>query len=247
MAISIKGDEKMIPNKQTARLAGLLWFLMCVFGPIAQIIRDKLFVAGDMAATANNIMANEFLFRLGFVSDLTMMIIFVFLPLALYKLLSTVNKNQAMIMVILVMIGTAINMINLLNEFESLHLLSGAAYLSAFTVTQLQAQAMLSYDLYLHGYEIANIFFALWLVPLGLLVYKSEFLPRILGILLVVGGCCLLLNVFVYFLFPGYPIVNTIIIIPQAIAEFSFLAWLLIRGINESEVEVVKVCSANAV
>lgn len=247
MAI-LKGDEKeMMPNKKTARLAGLLWLLMFVAGPIAQIIRDKLFVTGDMAATANNIMANEFLFRLGFVSDLIMLIIFVFLPLALYKLLSTVNKNQAMIMVILAIIGTTINMINLLNEFESLHLLSGAKYLSVFTVTQLQAQAMLSYDLYLHGYEIANIFFALWLVPLGLLVYKSEFLPGVLGILLAVGGCSLLLNVFVHFLFPGYPIVNTILLIPQTIAEFLFLAWLLIKGINESEVKAVKICSDNAV
>ena len=246
MAISIKGDEKMIPDKKTARWAGLLWLLMFVFGPVAQIIRDKLFVTGDMAATANNIMANEFLFRLGFVSDLIMMTIFVFLPLVLYKLLSTVNKNQAMIMVILAIIGTTINMMNLLNEFAALHLLSGAEYLNVFNVTQLQAQAMLSYDLYLHGYEIANIFFALWLVPLGLLVYKSEFIPGYLGILLVVGGCCLLLNVFVYFLFPGYPMVNTIIIIPQTIAEFLFLGWLLIRGINEAEVKVVKICADNA-
>ncbi len=248
MEIFIKGDEKeMIPNQKTARLAGLLLLLMFVFGPIAQIIRDKLFVPGDMAATANNIMANESLFRLGFVSDLIMMTIFVFLPLALYKLLSTVNKNQAMIMVILAIIGTGINMINLLNEFESLHLLSGAEYLSVFTVTQLQAQAMLSYDLYLHGYEIANIFFALWLVPLGLLVYKSEFLPRFLGILLVVGGCSLLLNVFVHFLFPGYTTVSTILLIPQTIAEFIFLGWMLIKGINESEVKAVKICSDNAV
>jgi len=222
----------MIPNKKTARLAGLLWLLMFVAGPIAQIIRDKLFVPGDMAATANNIMANEFLFRLGFVSDLIMMIIFVLLPLALYKLLSSINQNQALSMVILAIIGTAINIINLLNEFESLHLLSGAAYLSVFTVTQLQAQAMLSYDLYLHGYEIANVFFALWLVPLGLLVYKSEFLPRFLGILLVVGGCSLLLNVFVHFLFPSYPVINTILLIPQTIAEVLSMGWLLVKGIK---------------
>lgn len=248
MDISIKGDEReMIPNQRTARLAGLLWLLMFAFGPVAQIVRDKLFVTGDMAATANNIIANDFLFRVGFVSDLIMMLIFVFLPLVLYKLLSTVNKNQAMIMVVLAIIGAAINMMNLLNEFESLQLLSGAGYLSVFSVSQLQAQALLSYDLYLHGYEIANIFFALWLVPLGLLVYKSEFLPGILGILLVVGGCCLLLNVFVHFLFPGYPTVDTILLIPQTIAEFIFLGWLLIKGINESEVKVVKICSDNAV
>ena len=224
-------------NKKTARLAGFLWLLMFIFGPIAQIVRSKLFVTGDIEVTAHNIMANEFLFRLGFVSDLIMMVIFLLLPLVLYKLLNMVDKNLSMLMVIFVIVSVPINMLNLLNEFSSLHLLSGAEYLSVFGTGQLKAQAMLSYDLYLHGYEIANIFFALWLVPLGLLVYKSGFLPRVLGILLVVGGCGLFLNVFIHFLFPGYEIVNTILLIPQTIAEFSFTLWILIKGINESKVK----------
>ncbi len=228
----------MLPSKKTARLAGFLWLLMFVFGPIAQIIRDKLFIASDMEATAHNIRANDFIFRIGFVSDLIMMIIFVLLPLVLYKLLSEVNKNLSIIMVIFVMLGTSINMINLLNEFAALHLLSGAEYLSVFTDAQLQAKAMLSYDLYLHGYEIANIFFALWLVPLGLLVYKSEFLPKVLGILLIIGGSGLLINVFVHFLFPSYMIVNIILLVPQTLAEILFTLWILIRGINESKVKV---------
>lgn len=227
----------MIPNKKTARLAGFLWLLMFLFGPAAQIIRDRLFISGDTAATAGNIMANDFLFRLGFASDLMMMIIYVLLPLTLYKLLCTVNKNLAIIMVIFVILGTSINMINLLNEFASLQLLSGAKYLGVFEMAQLQAQSMLSYDLYLHGYEIANIFFGLWLVPLGLLVCKSGYIPRILGILLIIGGCGLFVNVFIHFLFPGYGIVSTILLIPQTLSEFLFLAWLLIRGINESKVK----------
>lgn len=228
----------MIPSKKAARLAGFLWLLMFVFGPIAQIVRDKLFIAGDMGATANNINANEFLFRIGFVSDLIMMIVYVLLPLALYKLFSEVNKNLSIIMVIFVMLGTSINMINLLNEFSALHMLSGTGYLSAFTDAQLQAKAMLSYDLYLHGYEIANIYFGLWLIPLGLLVYKSGFLPKVLGILLIVGGSGLLMNVFVHFLFPSCLIINTILLIPQIIAEILFMLWILIRGINESKVRL---------
>lgn len=228
----------MLPSKKTARLAGFLWLLMFVFGPIAQIIRDKLFIATDMEATAHNIRANEFLFRIGFVSDLIMMIIFVLLPLVLYKLLSEVNKNLSFIMVIFVMLGTSINMINLLNEFAALHLLSGAEHLSVFTDAQLQAKAMLSYDLYLNGYEIANIFFGLWLIPLGLLVYKSEFLPKVLGILLIIGGSGLLINVFVHFLFPSYMIVNIILLVPQTLAEILFTLWILIRGINQSKVRL---------
>jgi hypothetical protein len=226
----------MSTNKKTARLAGLLWLFMFIFGPIAQIVRSKIFVIGDIEATANNILANEFLFRLGFVSDLIMMVIFLLLPLVLYKLLNTVDKNLSILMVIFVIVSIPINMLNLLNEFSSLHLLSGADYLSVFEIRQIKAQAMLSYDLYLHGYEIANIFFALWLVPLGILVYRSGFLPGVLGILLVVGGCGLLLEVFIHFLFPNCVIVNTILLIPHTIAEFSFLIWILVKGVNESKV-----------
>lgn len=228
----------MKPSKKTARLAGFLWMLMFVFGPIAQIIRDRIFIVSDMGATAHNIRANELLFRIGFVNDLIMMVIFVLLPLVLYKLLSEVNKDLAILMVIFVVLGTSINMINLLNEFTALHLFSGAEYLSAFTDAQLQAKAMLSYDLYLHGYEIANIFFGLWLVPLGLLVYKSEFLPKVLGILLIVGGSGLVVGVMVHFLLPRYMIVNIILLIPQTIAEILFTLWILIRGINEAKVRV---------
>lgn len=99
---------------------------------------------------------------------------------------------------------------------------------------------MLSYDLYLNGYKIANVFFGLWLVPLGLLVYKSVFIPKILGMLLVAGGCSLFLEVLIYFLLPGYEAVNTFLLIPQTFSEFAFLIWLLIKGINESKVTAVK-------
>jgi len=233
---------EMRVNNKTARLAGFLWLLMFIFGPIAQIVRSKLFVPGDMEATAGNIMANEFLFRVGFVSDLIMLVIFLLLPLVLYKLLNGVDKNLASLMVIFVVVSVPIGMLNLLNEFTALHLLSGADYLSVFDSVQLKAQAMLAYDLYLNGYEIANIFFALWLIPLGILVYKSGFLPKILGLLLVVGGCGLFVEVLIYFLFPGYEIVNTILIVPQTIAEFVFILWILIKGIKESTVKSGDLC-----
>jgi len=232
-------EMKMGTNKKTARLAGFLWLLMFIFGPIAQVVRSKLFVTGDIEVTAHNIMTNELLFRFGFVSDLLMMVIFLLLPIVLYKLLSSVDKSLSILMVIFVIVSVPLNMLNLLNEYAALHLLSGADYLSIFETVQLKAQAMLYYDLYLHGYEIANIFFALWLIPLGILVYKSGFLPKVLGILLVVGGCGLFAEVITYFLFPGYEIVNTILIIPQTIAESAFLLWILIRGINESKVKAV--------
>lgn len=224
-------------NKRTARLAGLVWLLMCICGPVAQVIRSKIFVTGDAAATAQNLMSNGFLFRLGFVSDLMMMLLFLLLPLVLYKLFHRVDKSLSLLMVVFVMVGVPINMLNLLNEFAAFHLLSGAEYLTPVGAGRLMAEAMLSYDLYLHGYEIANVFFALWLVPLGLLVRKSGFLPKILGSLLVVGGFSLFLEVFIYFLLPGYEMVNAILLIPQTLSEFAFLIWILVKGIDESKVK----------
>jgi hypothetical protein len=224
-------------NKRTARLAGLIWLLMFITGPVAQIIRSKLFVTGNIDATARNIMANEFLFRLGFVSDLLMMILFLLLPLVLYKLFYRVDINLSTLMVVLVIVSVPINMSNLLNEFAALHLLSGVEYLNAFGSNQLMANAMLSYDLYLHGYEIANVFFALWLIPLGLLVQKSVFLPKALGLFLVAGGFNLFLEVFIHFLFPGFDTLKTILLIPQTLSEFAFLIWILFRGINETKVQ----------
>lgn len=230
----------MIPNKKTARLAGFFYLLMLIFGGFAEIIRQKIYVAGDITATADNIMANEFLCRLAFISDIIMMTSFVLLPLVLYKLLVSVNKNMAVLMVIFVIVSVPLNMINLLNEYASLHMLSGENYLSVFEANQLQAQAMLYHDLYLHGYEIANIFFGLWLIPFGYLVCKSGFLPRALGVLLVTGGCGLFINVFVHFLLPDLTIINTILLIPGTIAEIGCILWLLIMGINQSKVKVAK-------
>jgi hypothetical protein len=230
----------MIPNKKTARLAGSLWLLMIVFGLFAQVgVRDTIIVLGDAVATTNNIAAHAFLFRLGFVSDLAMMICYLLTPLAFFKLLSAVNKNLSILTVIFGLMGTAIGMLNLLNEFAALHVLSGIEYLNAFDTRQLQAQAMLFLDLYEHGYIIADIFFALWVFPLGILVYKSGFLPRIFGILFVAETITSLLSVVIHFLYPNR-VLETNLLLLGAIAEFSFTFWLLIRGINESKVNAAK-------
>lgn len=229
---------------QTKRLQdwqAFFYLLMLIFGGGSEIIHQSIFVTGDMAATAKNIMENEFLYRLAFMGGLIMMTSFTVLPLVLYKLLGSVDKNMAMLMVVFVLVSVPINMINLLNDYASIHLLSSAEYLSAFEASQLQAQAILYHDFYLHGYEIASIFFGLWLIPFGILVYKSGFLPRALGVLLVVGGCGLFLNVFVHFLLPGIQTVSIILLIPGTIAEVGAIFWLLIRGINESKVQLVSI------
>ena len=212
-----------------ARVYGLLYLVH--FGSFFNLgfVRQSLIVPGDAAATVNNIMASESLFRLGIVSDLIAQTVFIFLVLILYKLLKPVNKNLALLMVILALVGIPIAMLNLLSHSAALLLLSGASYLTVFTADQLQALVMLFLELQTHGVSIANIFWGLWLLPLGYLVFKSGFLPRILGILLIIAGFGYLIDFFTFFLFPNF---DTTISLFTWWGELLFALWLLIKGVN---------------
>jgi hypothetical protein len=234
----------MEPTKKTARLAGLLWLAMIVFGLYAQLgVRENLIVAGNAAATAANITANSTLFRIGFVSDLVMMVCYLLTPLVFYKLFVTVDKPLSTLTVVFGLVGTAIGMLALLCEFAALQVLSGAAYLSAFNASQLQAQAMFLLDLNDHGYMIAHIFFALWVLPLGILVYRSRFIPRIFGVLFIAESITGILAILIHFLSPNGNL-ETALMCVGALAEFSFTAWLLIKGIKEPAAGIAKLATA---
>lgn len=216
-------------------MAGLLYLLMAVLGLIAELFfRQKLFVAADMASTANNILSNTFLYRIGITSDILMALVYLLTALALYQLLSSVNKNMAGAMVIFTTAGSVLLMFNVLNELAPLYILSGNDYLSAFNTAQLQALAMFFYNLYQHGYMIGQIFFALWVLPLGVLIYKSGFIPKVFGILFVIEAVFGMMAVIVHFLMPNLTI-ETIMMLPMMLAEFSFVLYLLIIGINASK------------
>lgn len=229
----------MIPNKKTARVAGLFFLIMVVSGIAAEILfRQKLFITSDIVTTANNILSNEFLYRAGILSDMLMSLSYLITALVLYKLLSSVNKNMAAIMVVLTTAGSVLLLFNILNELAPLYILTGNDFLSAFTSIQRQSLAMLFYNLYQHGYMIGQIFFSLWVLPLGILIYKSRFMPKILGILFAIETIFGLTTVAVHFLMPNV-ILETILMLPMMIAEFSFMFYLLIIGINESKVKAV--------
>lgn len=215
---------------KTARLAGFLYLVIAVISAFGLIyVPAQLIVAGDAATTAHNIVASESLFRLGFMSNLITFTINVFVAVLLYQLLKPVNKNMAALMVILILVGLGIGMLNELNQFVALLLLSGADYLTAFTTEQLQALASLFLDIYQHGFSIAHIFWGLWLFPLGYLVFKSGFLPKVIGILLLIAGVGYLVDFALFFLLPD---------ITVKVSEFTFvgevvlLLWLLIKGVN---------------
>jgi hypothetical protein len=224
----------MNSRKKTARMAGFLYLMFLVTLIFADdAVRSKLIVFGDSAATANNIMASERLFRIGFMSDLLAAVFFLLSAWALYVLLKPVDKNLALLFVLLILGGVAIQCINMLNQFAALLLLSGADYLKVFQADQLQALAMLFLNLHKNGFIIAQVFYGAWLFPLGYLVFKSGFLPRILGILLMIDCFGVLIWFFQFFLFPGYEVMTYPGLIVSLIAEFSLAFWLLIMGAKD--------------
>jgi len=219
----------MNPQK-TARIAGLLYPIMFPLGMFTMAyVHPKLLVPGDAVTTANNIMAFGSLFRLSIVSALIIQVVNIFVVLVLFKLLKQVNKNLALLMVIFILLGVPIQMFNQLNHSATLILLSGADYLTAFGADQLQALVPLFLDLYDHGIEIAGIFWGLWLFPMGYLVYRSGYLPRILGVLLIIGGFGYLIESVTTFLFPNF---EATIGWFTFWGEILFPLWLLIKGVN---------------
>jgi len=230
----------MDSTKKTARIAGLLYLVNGVTGFFSIIyVPGKLIVSGDTAATANNILASERLFRLGIVSELICAAEFIFLLWVLYRLLSGVNKTHASLMVILGLIFVPIMFVNTLNEIAALTLLRGADFLSVFGQSQREALAMLFLDLHRYGFVVGWIF-GLWLFPFGVLVFKSGFLPRILGVLLIVAGFGYLADSLIPLLLPSYEnMVGRLAGIPLTLGEPAMILWLLIMGAKDQPLAAI--------
>lgn len=225
-----------------ARATGLLYLSTVPLGFFGlQYVPSQLIVPGDAATTARNILASELLFRLGMVSDLIGLFVLLLVALALYQLLKPVNKNMARLMVIFNLLGLPIVMLNELNNVAVLFLVSGAAPLKALTADQVHAQVSLFLHLHANGLSIAEIFWGLWLFPMGYVVFKSGFLPRLLGILLMIGCFGYLLQSFEALLFPNLQ-VN--IVLFTSWGELVFPLWLVIRGINVERREKRALASA---
>jgi hypothetical protein len=223
----------MESQKRTARLAGLIYLLVIVFGITSlMVIRPGVVIPGDAAATAANLAASETLFRAGVASELLMYTGFLLLPLPLYRLLKSVNRDLALLMVLFVIVSVPIAMLNTLNDFAALSLLEDTAYNAAFTPQQVQAQILQFVTLHDLGYLIAQIFFGLWLMPLGYLAFRSGFLPRWLGLILILGGVSQFVNAFVSFLAPGYSNLLLTLLEIFSFSELLFCAWLLVKGVR---------------
>lgn len=226
----------MNTNMKTARMAGLLYLVYIIVHIFADVIgRSKLIVYGDAATTAQNIMASEWQFQIGIMSDLLAAVLFVLTAWTLYVLLQAVDKNLALLFLLLNFGGVAIQCLSDLFLFASPLLLNGADYLKVFQSDQLQALAMASLYLYKNGFMVAQIFYGAWLFPLGYLVFKSGFLPRALGIVLMLHCAFWLMTSLQFFLFPGFDAITFISWPLGFIAEFGLTLWLLIVGIKEQK------------
>ncbi len=224
------------PDKKTALLAGGLYLVLLFGSGFAEITRTTLISNQNAVATAASILANEALFKASFISDLIGQTAFLLLGLTLYRLLSPVSRSHAVVMMAFVAVSVPMAMLNLLNQFAAMHLLSGVGYLQVMAPDQLVAQAMFFLDLRQYGVYITEIFWGLWLFPFGYLVYKSGYYPKTIGILLM-GGCFgYLIEFFARFLLPGYPMITYPGLAVATVAEVAAIVMLLIHGLRKEKV-----------
>lgn len=220
----------MTPMGNPGRFAGLLYVLTSIVGFFAMgYVPAKLIAHGNTAATVNNIAAHEMLFRFGIAGQLISQAAFIFVAFALYKLLAGVNRRLASLMVILIVVSVPIAFVNELNSLAAL--IRGADFLSIIEKPQRDAFAMLFLNLHGRGLVIAELFWGLWLFPLGLLVYRSRFLPRFLGVWLgLAGAAWVIILSLASVVLPQYQSEVYTYTQPAVFGEIAFMLWLLIRA-----------------
>jgi hypothetical protein len=220
--------------KRLARIAGVLYLLNGIFAGFAfGFVIANVYVAGAATTTTGNVVASAGLVRLGVIADLVQATIWVFLALVLYTLLKDVHQGAARTMVALVAVGAAIVCLNDVFQFESVRVATDSSYDAALGSAGSKALVLLLLEMHHYGFLIAQIFFGLWLVPLGYLASKSGMFPKALGVLLVFGGACYLVGMLAAFLIPDVgETINVWVTIPSAIAEISMVPYLLVVGVK---------------
>ena len=236
----------MTSTRNPGRVAGLWYLLLVVIGPLRLIyIPSKLFVHGNAAATANNIAAHERLFRLGIAADLIGAVVLVVLALAFYQLFKGVDQYLAVLVVILGGVMPAlIYFVGVVDDFGALTVVRGADFLSAFDKPQRDALALLFLRLRDHQNTAAEILWGLWLLPLAVLVYRSHFMPRFLGVWLAINGCAYVVLSFTGILLPQYQNKVFLYAQPAFFAEIALMLWLVIKGAKPPALDAAAVSSA---
>lgn len=231
----------MITDKNLARIAGFCYLIVIATGLFSEVfVRQALKVSNDALATSQNIQAHEVLYRWGFVADIINFVVGIPTILILYYFFKRVNKLLVQIALAFVIIQTAIIAVNLLNQISPLLILSNETYLNTFKPNQLASLSLLALNIQAQGYGIGLVFFGFYCLIIGFLIFKSNLLPQILGILYAITGLCYLINSFTMFLSKGFE--NPMFIylaIPIFIGELSLSLWLLIKGIDTSKYKML--------
>ena len=228
-------ESKKNSLKKTARFAGVLYLIWAITGIYGMIyVPSQTVVTGNAVATADKILSNEFVFRTGIINDLFSLTICIFLLFALYKLFKQVNKNQALLMVALFFVTIPVTFIMDGFSIASLMIFKGEV-LQTFELSQRQDLAMLFLKINNYGSLTLEMFWGLWLLPFGYLAYKSGFIPRLIGIFLILNGIAYIIPSFVSLLFPGYHTVFSQFAMPFLIlGEISITLWLLVKGVKNN-------------
>jgi hypothetical protein len=223
----------MNTRKNEARVAGVLYAVLVVIGIFGLMYIPSVFIVrGDAAATAKNIMASELLYRVGVTADLAGNILFIFVVLALYQLLKEVNRRHATLMMVLALVSVPLALVNTVLMAAPLVMLSGADFLAPFDQSQLEALAYAFLRLRTQGIIVASVFWGLWLLPFGLLVYRSGFIPKIFGVLLWIAGAGYIADCLISLLAPGTTAVSSVLRVLEA-GELGIVLWLLIKGARD--------------
>ncbi len=226
----------MASQKALARIAGSLYLVLAICGGFSELyVRASVKVPGDPAATAQNIADSATLFAVGLGTDLVNITCFLLAGLALYALLGRVNRIAAISMLAFNAVCVAIMSLNMLNHAAALTMATNPGYTAAFGAETSTALAALFLDLHHYGYAIAQIFFGLWLLPLGYLVLNSGFLPRPLGVLVMVGCAGYLAGIPFTYLIPNTGGLAAIVSLPALVAELTLIGWLLIKGVKSEQ------------
>jgi Domain of unknown function (DUF4386) len=216
-----------------ARLCGVLYLIVIVIGISSELfVRDRFTVSGDATATANNIAASQLLWRSSIAGDVILLVCAVIQALLFYVLLRPVNKNLALLAVFFNLVECAIDGVNKLNLIAALFLSGGAEYLKSFEPRQLQALAYLSLKLHAYGYAISLVFFGFVCMIFGYLLYRSDYFPKAIGVLMTIAGLSYLTNSFTLILAPTYARTIAPILVLSFIGELSFCLWLIVKGVN---------------
>lgn len=221
-------------TQRLARLAGLLYLVVAISGGFSQLaVRGSVLVPGDASATADRIRQSAELVRLGFVTDVVNITAFILLALALYVVLSPVHQKVAAAFVVFNAIAVAVMGASLIAHAGALLVATDAGYATALGAASADALALLLLDMHRHGYLVAEVFFGLWLLPLGYLVYRSRYFPRLLGAALMVGCFGYLASFVSTVASPGVESsLAPLFAWPAGMAEMAFLAWLIVKGAN---------------